>query len=697
MKRTLLFPIVCCITFLSLQAQITPGSGNILYVNKSVSGGTGSGNSWANAIPELADALKYAKQQDNYTAGNPLKLYVAVGTYQPMYTPATANFGNNGGRNNSFLMVNNVQLYGGFDPANGIVNLSDDRIVLDESANTGSILDGNLGVVGTQTDNTFHVVMAVGDVGVARLDGFTVMNGYADGYGQFLDVNGESTVKDYGGGIYNFEDANTSYANLVVTNNEATNSGGGFYIRTSGPTISHSFIIDNTANLGGGILNFFSTSSVVLDHVKFQGNMASGYGGAISSASTGPMTLINVGLFENTSPIGASIYINNTDLTFLNVTSGGNSSSGIRWTNTDVTLSNTILWDALNVLSGATYSAQNSLIQLDSSTSNGNIDGTLYTSTDIFKDSANGDFSLKSNSPTVNRGSNTAYTNGGGDLANDLDLAGNPRLVLTSIDMGAYEAADTMPTAVCTNYTAQLDANGLVTITPEDVNGGSTDAETNLTLSIDIDTFDCDTLGDTMVTLTVEDETGNIDTCTATITVEDTMAPQLSCPSDQNVDADSGNDTYMVPDFFDTGMATVTDNCSATTITRSQTPEVGAALEEGNYTVTLTAMDASGNTDTCDFQLTVTSTLGLADLTPNLNTITLYPIPTKNVLNIRNPQNLQLNRLVIYDLNGRRVQTTNLEGLGTEQSIPVNELQSAVYVVRIISREGILTKRLVKD
>lgn len=45
----------------------TPDASNILYVNSSVPGGNGSGNSWTNAIPQLADALKWARQQNNFT------------------------------------------------------------------------------------------------------------------------------------------------------------------------------------------------------------------------------------------------------------------------------------------------------------------------------------------------------------------------------------------------------------------------------------------------------------------------------------------------------------------------------------------------------------------------------------------------------------------------------------------------------
>src|SRR5699024_11828100 len=54
---------------------ISRGPGNILYVDQSVDqsapGYTGAGNSWANAIPELADALKWGNDnKSQWTAGN---------------------------------------------------------------------------------------------------------------------------------------------------------------------------------------------------------------------------------------------------------------------------------------------------------------------------------------------------------------------------------------------------------------------------------------------------------------------------------------------------------------------------------------------------------------------------------------------------------------------------------------------------
>ena len=74
-----------------LSAQITPGEGNILYVKK---GGIGNGSSWSSSLGEVADALKYAKQNEmQWTESNPLQIWVAAGYYTPLYDPSDVAFG----------------------------------------------------------------------------------------------------------------------------------------------------------------------------------------------------------------------------------------------------------------------------------------------------------------------------------------------------------------------------------------------------------------------------------------------------------------------------------------------------------------------------------------------------------------------------------------------------------------------------
>ncbi|MCB0622618.1 MAG: HYR domain-containing protein, partial [Saprospiraceae bacterium] len=86
----------------------------------------------------------------------------------------------------------------------------------------------------------------------------------------------------------------------------------------------------------------------------------------------------------------------------------------------------------------------------------------------------------------------------------------------------------TDPDAVCQNLTLTLDIFGNASIVPEDLDGGSTDncAPANvLAFSATQVDFDCDDLGDNVVTLTVTDPCGNSSTCNAIVTVEEGIAP----------------------------------------------------------------------------------------------------------------------------------------------------------------------------
>jgi hypothetical protein len=87
------------------------------------------------------------------------------------------------------------------------------------------------------------------------------------------------------------------------------------------------------------------------------------------------------------------------------------------------------------------------------------------------------------------------------------------------------------PVAICQNITVQLDATGNATITPAQVNNGSSDACGIASLSLDITTFNCANVNGNTVTLTVTD-VNNVSTCTAQVTIEDTINPIAVC---QNV------------------------------------------------------------------------------------------------------------------------------------------------------------------
>ncbi len=171
----------------------------------------------------------------------------------------------------------------------------------------------------------------------------------------------------------------------------------------------------------------------------------------------------------------------------------------------------------------------------------------------------------------------------------------------------------------------------------------------------------------------------------------------ITCPADQTVDPGAGNLFYIVPDYFATGEATAIDNCTDPVTITTQDPAAGTPLSDGTYTITLTATDEYGNTSSCEFELIVESILGIGDHSQDLGSIAMYPVPTKNTLNISNPQGVDLQTLEIYDLRGRLVQKADLQGMGSVKSIDVQQLAAATYYVKIIGKDGQITKRLLKE
>jgi hypothetical protein len=172
----------------------------------------------------------------------------------------------------------------------------------------------------------------------------------------------------------------------------------------------------------------------------------------------------------------------------------------------------------------------------------------------------------------------------------------------TSFCLANVTVIDTVaPVAICQPLTVQLDASGNATITPAQVDNGSSDNCTIASLNLDVTSFDCSNVGANTVTLTVTDVNGNSSSCTAIITVQDNIAPSLACPADLVTGPDanscSATVTYSVP--------VASDNCSGVTVALISGPASGSLLAPGTYTVSYRATDAVGNFTDCSFIINV--------------------------------------------------------------------------------------------
>jgi hypothetical protein len=89
------------------------------------------------------------------------------------------------------------------------------------------------------------------------------------------------------------------------------------------------------------------------------------------------------------------------------------------------------------------------------------------------------------------------------------------------------------------------------------------------------------------------------ETCTFTITVQDTQPPVITCPSNITAVSANVNDPCTSVNFT----TTASDNCPGVTVVCN--PPSGSCFPTGVTTVTCTATDAAGNTATCSFTVSV--------------------------------------------------------------------------------------------
>lgn len=391
---------------------IQPSADNILYVGP---GGTGAatGNQWSNRIFTLADALKWAHLHRNdglWSEDEPLQIWVTQNLQQPWYQ-AHDLVGPFGGHDSAFLMVPNVQVYGGFA---GTETSLDQR---DFQANRTRLT----------TSVARHIVISAGDVGAARLDGFLIDNGSASG-SLPIEVNGYSIDPTMGGAIY-LVDSSPVLANLVITGNQATSGGGGIFISGGQPRLIGLEVSNNQAGeFGAGIFNVNGHLTVI--NSLLAGNSGPLFGGGIMN-SGGELHLVNSTIADNQANEGGGLWNIGTTSTIHNTIIWGNQADvgGRQFHGVGNALTHTELDHVLianepgDIVEGDTFTM-----------------GAALHQDPQFVQADEGDFRLTDSSPAIDFGNTALYVAAGGVPATDRDLAGAPRLQGDAIDPGAFEA-----------------------------------------------------------------------------------------------------------------------------------------------------------------------------------------------------------------------------------------------------------------
>jgi gliding motility-associated-like protein len=152
---------------------------------------------------------------------------------------------------------------------------------------------------------------------------------------------------------------------------------------------------------------------------------------------------------------------------------------------------------------------------------------------------------------------------------------------------------NTVPVALCRDITIQLDGTGNALITGADIDNGSYDACGIQSLSASPNNFDCSDVGPNVVTLMVTDVNGLVNTCTATVTVENNITPITLC-RDFSVQLDAtGHASITAADIDDGSVA----SCGILSMTVF--PNTFTCSDVGMVPVTLVVTDIHGNADSC--------------------------------------------------------------------------------------------------
>jgi hypothetical protein len=328
------------------EGGFTAAPSRVVYVDHS-SVGANDGTSWTDAYTSLQSAVLAAQDGDT--------IRIAGGTYKP--TMATD-------RTITFALKSGVSLYGGY-AGYGALN-PDAR---DISAYP-TILSGDIGAVGNNADNSYHVLTATGIGAPALVNGLAVTLGNADGT--------VGTHQDNGAGLLAFDDISLNLIDCTFSGNIAKGRGSGFYSSYSSAILDHCTFTQNIASdTGGGMYNNFS--SPVLTNCAFSGNAASSGGAMWNYASSSP-TLTGCTFSGNTATSGGAIYNDHsssilTRCTFsLNAASSG---GGIYYEHSSSIVTNCSFTGNTAITGAGIYNKSSSSLILTNCTFGGNWGGNV--------------------------------------------------------------------------------------------------------------------------------------------------------------------------------------------------------------------------------------------------------------------------------------------------------------------------------
>jgi hypothetical protein len=177
-----------------------------------------------------------------------------------------------------------------------------------------------------------------------------------------------------------------------------------------------------------------------------------------------------------------------------------------------------------------------------------------------------------------------------------------PRLALFR---KALPPAEPGPQALCRDLALLRDSSGVARISPDEVYDGDASDPRIAWLSLDRDSFGCDSETEAWVTLTLLNTDGDTSSCQALISLEYLMPLSLECPPDISVPIDAGGCAAQV--FYPLPMPS--DTCRPSRLELTEGPGTGAFFSLGNTLVVYTLFSDTLVAATCSLQVQVHDSL----------------------------------------------------------------------------------------
>jgi hypothetical protein len=165
------------------------------------------------------------------------------------------------------------------------------------------------------------------------------------------------------------------------------------------------------------------------------------------------------------------------------------------------------------------------------------------------------------------------------------------------LECDGWAEADAPPDACSAFVTVTASASGGcgTVVVENDFNSGGSDASGEYPV------------GDTLVNFTATDAAGNVETCVATVRVNDVTPPTIDCPFDLTVECDGSGNTAELTAWL--GSASAFDSCGLAGFDDNFVDLGGDCGATGSATVTWMATDPTGNSASCSSTFTIVDTI----------------------------------------------------------------------------------------